>query len=107
MELPKNIVKDGTSACVSGIEVPQDYNKALPDGYEMFDLPPCTMLYFNGMPYENEEDFCKAINIVFESIENYRPEVYGYAFADDIAPRFNFGASSATGARMAVPVKKI
>ena len=105
LELPKILVKDGTSACVAGVEVPQDYSKDIPNEYEMLELPPCTMLYFNGMPFENEEDFFNAIGIVIEAIENYKPELYGYAFADDIAPKFNFGAAAKTGARMAVPVK--
>ena len=107
LELPKSHVKNGTSACAAGIEVPQNYNKSLPDGYEMLDLQPCTMLYFNGMPFENEEDFCKAIDVVFEAIENYKPGLHGYAFADDVAPRFNFGASAQTGAKMAVPVVNV
>lgn len=107
LELPKIYVKNGTSACAAGIEVPVNYNKPLPDGYEMIDLQPCTMLYFNGMPFENEENFCKAVDVVFEAIENYKPELHGYSFANDIAPRFNFGASSQTGAKMAVPVVNV
>ena len=97
------MVKAGTSSCAAGVEVPQDYNKPLPDGYEMLDLQPCTMLYFQGAPFEAAEDFCKAIDVVFEAIETYQPEQYGYRFADQLAPKFNFGASNATGAKMAVP----
>jgi len=107
LELPGSFVKEGTSACAAGVEVPQDYDKSLPDGYEILDLQPCTMLYFNGAPFENEEDFCKAIDVVFEAIETYQPEQYGYAFADELAPKFNFGASSAVGAKMAIPVMSV
>jgi AraC-like DNA-binding protein len=32
------------------VEVPLDYNKPLPDGYEIAELPPCTYLYFIGTP---------------------------------------------------------
>ncbi|MCL2857319.1 MAG: AraC family transcriptional regulator [Oscillospiraceae bacterium] len=108
LELPANLVKDGTSACAAGVEVPQDYSKPLPAGYETIDLSPCTMLYFCGTPFDNEEDFCKAIDVVFESIETYQPEGFGYAFSDDIAPKFNFGASHKAEAKLiakvAVPV---
>ena len=107
LELPQNLVKEGTSACAAGIEVPQDYDKPLPDGYEALGLQPCIMLYFNGAPFENEEDFCKAIDVVFEAIETYQPKRYGYAFADELAPKFNFGASGATGAKMAIPVVSV
>lgn len=106
LELPPNLVAAGTSACAAGVEVPADYGKNLPEGYEILDLPPCAMLYFHGMPYENEDDFCRAIDIVFEAIENYRPELYGFAFADALAPKFNFGAAAKTGAKMAVPVRR-
>jgi len=104
LELPKTLIKNGTSACAAGVEVPYDYDKSLPDGYEMFDLEACTMLYFSGMPFENDEDFGKAIGVVFEAIESYKPELYGYAFTDNIAPKFNFGATGKIGAKMAVPV---
>jgi AraC-like DNA-binding protein len=105
LELPRNLMKDGTSSVAAGIEVSADYTKSLPDGYEMIELPACTMLYFRGMPFENEEDFEKAIDIVFEAIANYTPEFYGYAFADELAPKFNYGASAKTGAKAALPVK--
>ena len=105
LELPTNLIKEGTSSVAAGIEVPVDYAKTLPEGYEIIELPPCTMLYFRGMPFENEEDFAKAIDIVFEAITNYTPEFYGYAFADELAPKFNFGASAKMGAKAAIPVK--
>ncbi|MCL2840790.1 MAG: AraC family transcriptional regulator [Defluviitaleaceae bacterium] len=104
LELPPKFMKNGTSTCAAGVEVPYDFNKSLPEGYEMLDLPQCTMLYFCGMPFENEEDFGKAIDVVMESIETYRAELYGYAFSDDVAPKFNFGAANKVGAKMAVPV---
>lgn len=34
-------------------------------------------------------------------------ELYGYRFAYDLAPSFNFGAEAATGARLAVPAAVI
>jgi len=105
LELPRHLIMGGTSAIAAGIEVPADYSKPLPAGYEMLELPPCSMLYFRGMPFENEDDFCKAIDIVFKAIENYKPELYGYGFAEEVAPKFNFGASAEMGAKMAVPVK--
>lgn len=105
LELPKMLSKNGASACASGVEVPLTYSKPLPDGYEIVELPPCKMLYFRGMPFENEEDFCEAIEIVDEAICQYKPENFGLAFDFNAAPKFNFGASAQAGAKMAVPVK--
>lgn len=57
--------------------------------------------------YENEEDFCIALNNVFDALKKYNPVVYGYEFAYDKAPFFNFGADTTKGARLSVPVRKI
>lgn len=103
--LPQSLVEAGTSATAAGIEVPSDYAKRIPESYELIDLPACTMLYFQGMPFEKDSYFCDAIDIVMEAIENYQPQLYGYSFADDIAPCYNFGASAESGAKMAVPVR--
>jgi hypothetical protein len=62
------------------------------------------MLFFTGSPYENEEDFCIAINIVWAAADSYNPELYGWRAAPEVAPRFNFGADEKQGARMAIPV---
>jgi AraC-like DNA-binding protein len=88
------------------VEVPLDYDKSLPDGYETAELPPCTYLYFNGMPFEDPNDFCIAIGILDEAIATYSFEKFGWKQSDD-APVLGMGAEAETGARTAVPVRKI
>ena len=105
LTLPLNLTAPGTSDTAAGVEVPAGYAKPIPDGYDMIDLPPCTMLFFNGAPYEDENDFCVAIDIVWDAVDNYKPEIYGWHTAPELAPRFNFGSEGALGARMAIPVK--
>lgn len=107
LELPQSFVQDGLSSTACGVEVPLDYCKELPDGYKTAVLEPCTMLCFQSEPYENEEDFTVALDCVFKALEKYCPSQYGYEFAKDTAPSFNFGADRQTGARIAVPVRKI
>ncbi len=107
LTLPARLIRSGESSCAAGVEVPADYSKPIPEGYDAVELPPCSMLYFQGMPFDDENDFCQAISIVMEAIGSYRPETYGYAFDYELAPRFNFGASAKEGARMAVPAKRI
>ena len=106
LTLPQNFVVSGASDTAAGVEVPADYAKPIPSEYDIIDLPPCTMLFFNGAPYEDENDFCIAIDIVWEAVDNYNPDPYGWQAAPELAPRFNFGAEEALGARMAIPVKK-
>lgn len=107
MILPESLCKDGYSNTASGIEVPLSYNKPIPKNYDIIELEECTMMYFNSAPYDNEEDFCIAINIVLDAVRNYNPENYGYRYAYELAPQINYGAYTKTGARYAVPVKKI
>jgi AraC-like DNA-binding protein len=104
LTLPQNLVTPSTSNTAAGVEVPAGYSKPIPDGYDIIDLQPCTMLFFNGTPYDNEEDFCIAIDIVWEAVDSYNPELYGWKATPELAPRFNFGADEKQGARMAISV---
>lgn len=106
LTLPPQFAKDGCT-CAAGVEVPEDYDAPLPEGYEYIELPPCELLYFQSAPYENEDDFGIAIGNVMEAVAHYDPAPLGYAFDDQAGPRFNFGASAATGAKIAVPVRKL
>ena len=103
MELPDFLVESGFSKTAAGIEVPLDYDKPLPEQYKIAELEECTMLYFQGEPYENEEDFCTAIEKVYTAVEKYNASAFGYRLAYDVAPSFNFGADTSTGAKIAVP----
>lgn len=40
-----------------------EYDKPIPEGYEIADLPACTYLYFQGMPFDDQNDFPIAIGI--------------------------------------------
>ena len=107
MELPGFLVEEGFSKMAAGIEVPLDFNKPLPAEYKTAVLEPCVMLYFQTEPYEDEEDFCAAIESAYAAVERYHPEVYGYRMAYDKAPSFNFGADTDMGAKLSVPAVKI
>lgn len=107
IELPKCLIKEGYSSVASGVEVPLDYKAKVPEGYEIAELENCQMLYFYSEPYENEEDFCIAIESVYKAIERYKPANFGYQYDYDKAPSLNFGADAATGAKIAVPAVKI
>ena len=106
IDLPDFLQENGISKIASGVEVPLDYDKPLPEGYKIAELPECTMLYFQSEPYENPDDFGKYIGQVFKAVSNYDFERYGYVLAHNIAPSLNLGADTKTGARSAVPVIK-
>ena len=106
VELPAHLVKAGTSPVAAGVEVPDGYDPAkVPAGYEMVQLEAGELLYFQTAPYEDEEAYCEAIDRALEAVESYEPARYGFAYDPD-APKFNYGAEGATGARLALPVKR-
>lgn len=107
IDLPNSLQKKGISKIAAGVEVPIDYEKPLPDGYEAANLPECVMLYFQSEPYDNPDDFGKYIGQVFKAIEHYDFERYGYKYTTSIAPTLNFGAEPEIGAKIAIPVECI
>lgn len=80
--LTKKYRKSDTSVYVQGVEVPADYNGAIPDGFDVIDLPECDYLMFQGEPFK-EEDYCEAIMAVQQSMEKYDPLVIGYKWNTD------------------------
>jgi AraC-like DNA-binding protein len=84
--LPKHMIKEGTSEYVHAVEVPYDYAGGIPEGFDIIDLEPCKMLVFQGEPYDDEH-YDEAIAALWERIEKFNPEVYGYAYDFDVAPR--------------------
>lgn len=105
-KLPGFLIAPDTDGHGFFVEVPLDYNKPVPQGYEIAELPPATYLYFCGLPFENHDDFPIAIGFVNEAIEGYPFEKYGWEISDN-APYLGMGAEPETGARTAVPVRKI
>jgi len=106
MWLPEGMITPGTSAYVQGVEVPADYSGAVPDGFELMDLPPCKMMVFQGEPYDDCR-FQEAIGEVWEVMKRYNPEVYGFEWADEDAPRFQLAPMGYRGYIEARPVRPV
>jgi AraC-like DNA-binding protein len=84
--LPENMRPEGTGLYAHGVEVPENYAGAIPEGFDVIKLKACQMMVFQGEPYDNK-DFEKEVGLCMERIEKFNPEVYGYQFADELAPR--------------------
>ena len=84
--LPETMRPEGTGVYAHGVEVPDGYAGEIPDGFDVIQLPPCKMLVFQGEPYD-DGDFEEAVGLCMERIEKFNPEVYGYQFAPELAPR--------------------
>jgi len=106
MWLPDSMIPAGTSKYVQGVELPLSYNKPVPDGFEMIEAPACKMMIFQGPPYDDEE-FEKAILDFWETIKTYDPKIYGFAWADEEAPRFQLAPMGYRGYIEARPVRPV
>lgn len=106
MWLPKHLIKPGTSKYVQGVEVPLDYSNVVPEGFELIELPACTMMVFQGEPYDDEY-FMEEIGSVWEHIDKFNPTIYGYDWDPEAAPRFQLSPMGYRGYIEARPVKKI
>jgi len=104
--LPDNMRPDGTSIYAHGVEVATDYTGEIPKGFDIIDLEPCKMLVFQGEPYE-EESFGEAVGACMERIEKFNPEVYGYKFADELAPKMQLAPMGWRGYIEMRPIKCI
>lgn len=106
MWMPTSLRPANTSLYVQGVELPMDYNKDVPDGFELVVLPPCTMMIFQGEPYDDQE-FQTAVGDVWDHIDTFNPEIYGYQWAPEKAPRFQLAPMGYRGYIEARPVEKI
>lgn len=104
--LPEKFRATGTSRYVQGVEVPQDYAGGVPDGFEVLDLSPCQMMVFQGQPYA-DENFGSAISELWAAMKIYQPELYGYQWADEDAPRFQLEPQGYRGYIEARPVRPV
>lgn len=83
--LPDSYRTPNTSVYVQGIEVAVDCPVKIPEGFDVITLPAAQYLMFQGQPFA-EEDYCKAIEAVQSSMNQYQPSAIGYRW-DDANPR--------------------
>lgn len=106
MWLPKHLIKEGTSLYVQGVEVPFNFDKPVPEDYEIIDLPACKMMIFQGEPF-NDDDYCEAIDEMWILIDKYNPHLYGYDWDDDAGPRIQLEPAGYRGYIEGRPVKEL
>ena len=82
MWLPEKYRKAGTSVYVQGVEVPVDYNGAIPENFDVIEFPAAKYLMFQGEPFK-EEYYCEAIEEIWSAIKKYDPSVLGYEWDED------------------------
>lgn len=105
MWLPANLRSPDTSVYAQGVEMPADYAGPVPEGMELIDLPGAKYLVFQGEPYRDEE-MGQAIAGVWRAMESYKPEVFGWEWADEAGPRFQLAPIAERGYIEGRPVRE-
>ena len=103
--LPEQLIEDGTSQYVQGVEVPMNFDGQIPEGFDIIELPKCCYMMFQGEPFA-EEDFAEAIQQVWDAIGKYNPQSIGYTW-DDSNPRIQLEPIGTRGYIELHPVKSI
>ena len=104
--LPDKMRPAGTGIYAHGVEVPSEYAGEIPDGFAVIPLVPCKLLVFQGEPY-NDEEFGAAVGICMERIDKFNPEVYGYQYADELAPKMQLAPMGWRGYIEMRPIRSI
>jgi AraC family transcriptional regulator len=104
--LPENLRAEGTSTYVQGVEVPIGFAGKVPGGCDIIELPPCKLMVFQGPPFDDAK-FEEAIESLWDAINDYKPEMVGYAWADDDAPRFQLNPFGYRGYIEGRPVRAL
>jgi hypothetical protein len=106
MWLPDRLRPAGTSEYVQGVEVAADFAGEVPEGFEVTELPACKMMVFQGPPFA-DKDFEQAISSLWDVMKSYKPETYGFAWADDDGPRFQLKPEGYRGYIEGRPVRAV
>ncbi|HYF90724.1 MAG TPA: AraC family transcriptional regulator [Symbiobacteriaceae bacterium] len=105
MWLPDSLRTPGTSVYAQGVEMPADYSGPVPEGMELIDLPSCRYMIFHGEPYQDDQ-MGQAIAQVWRAMDSYKPELYGWEWADDAGPRFQLAPVAERGYMEGRPVRE-
>lgn len=103
---PEKLRPQGCSTYVQGVEVPLSYGKELPKPLQILTLPACDMLVFQGAPFEDAQ-YGEAITYLTKEIEQYQPELYGYCWDTEAAPKIQLEPEGYRGYIEARCVKEI
>lgn len=101
--LPAAYIAPGTSEYVQGVEVSLSDEGAVPEGFDVIELPAAKYVMFKGEPFA-EEDYGQAIEEVQTAIAKYDPAVIGSQW-DQTNPRIQLEPIGSRGYIELLPIK--
>ena len=105
MWMPDQYRPAGTSQYVQGVEVPMDYKQPISEGMELITLKPYHVMIFQGQPYD-DDNFEEEVMLVKEAIDRYNPTLYGFEWAEEEGPSFQYEPQGDRGYIEGRPVRK-
>ena len=103
--LPDRYRLPETSTYVQGVEVAEDFDGIIPEGFDVIELPECDYMMFQGEPFK-EENFDEAIGEIVDAIKKYNPETVGYRW-DPTNPKIQLEPRGERGYIELHPVKSV
>ena len=104
MWLPPKLRPAKSSEYVQGVELPLNWSGAIPEGFELVEFGPALMMVFQGEPYQ-DDDFQEAVGTMMAKIDRFDPQLYGFSWDTNAAPRFQLEPQGWRGYIEARPVK--
>ena len=86
-----------------GMWLPKQYR---PEGMKLMTLKPYYVMVFQGQPYD-DDNFEEEVMLVKKAIDTYNPTLYGFEWADEAGPSFQYEPQGDRGYIEGRPVKKI
>lgn len=81
--LPDHLMPEGTSRYAQGVEVPDDFQGDIPQGFELIKLPSSTYLKFHDTPFE-DENYAEAIDSLRQKMAKFDPTDMNYEWDDEV-----------------------
>ena len=103
--LNEKYIKPNTSKYVQGVEVENDYSGIIPEGFDVITLPASKYLMFQGEPFA-EEDYCAAIEAIWQAESKYDPTFIGYKW-DSENPKIQLEPRGERGYIELMPIKAL
>ena len=105
--LTESMRKPGKSIYGMAVEVPSDFTGTIPDGFDVFDLPPCKYLAFHSEPYEAAPGkYNEVVHTVWDAISRYNTKHFGWYWAPEDGPRIQFPPTPEQGYVECRPVRE-
>ncbi|MDR2559811.1 MAG: hypothetical protein LBC86_09790 [Oscillospiraceae bacterium] len=104
--MPDNMKPEGTGVYAHGVEVAADYAGEIPEGFDVIEFEPCKLMVFQGEPYD-DDDVMEHVGACMERVLKFNPEVYGYQYAPELAPRMQLAPMGWRGYIEMHPIKEI